>query len=143
MVAALTGRRGAVQVARRSGWCWASSASLIGAGITYVGAGQHHANIVLAGLVVGEFGIVLCTPTIDRLYRRIGRFLPVAPRIALRDAARRRSAAAPAISAVMAAVAGSVALTVYLGQAATISSAVEAEDSDRIGERRGPATIPR
>jgi putative ABC transport system permease protein len=40
--------------------------------------------------------------------------LPVAPRIALRDTSRNRTAAAPAISAVMAAVVGSLAIAVVL-----------------------------
>ena len=60
---------------------------------------------------------MLCTPSLVGLIARLGRFLPLAPRIALRDAGRNRAAAAPAISAVMAAVAGSVALALYLGAA--------------------------
>src|SRR5258705_3851164 len=68
---------------------------------------------MLAGLSVGELGLVLGTPALVGLIARIGRVLPLAPRIALRDAARNRAAAAPAISAVMAAVAGSVALGLY------------------------------
>jgi putative ABC transport system permease protein len=71
-------------------------------------------NIILTGLVVGELGLVLCTPSLVGLISRLGRVLPLAPRIALRDTARNRSSAAPAISAVMAAVAGSLALGVYL-----------------------------
>ncbi len=114
VVAALTGRRGAVR--SRLIWLFVGIAGVAtGAVITYFGAGRHGSNIVLAGLVIGEFGIVLCTPTLIGVVAKLGRFLPVAPRIALRDAARRRGASAPAISAVMAAVAGSVALTVYLG----------------------------
>ena len=69
---------------------------------------------MLVGLIIGELGLVLCTPAMVGLIARIGRILPLAPRIALRDAARNRAAAAPAISAVMAAVAGSVALGLYL-----------------------------
>src|SRR5258705_6136470 len=68
---------------------------------------------MLAGLSVGELGLVLGTPALVGLIARIGRVLPLAPRIALRDAARNRAAAAPAISAVMAAVAGAVALGIY------------------------------
>src|SRR5207249_3286326 len=41
-------------------------------------------------------------------------WLPLAPRIALRDTARNRTAAAPAIAAVMAAVIGSLAIGVIL-----------------------------
>jgi putative ABC transport system permease protein len=87
----------------------------VGAAVATAGAYRHSSNIVLGGLVLGELGIVLCTPTIVGQIARLGRFLPLTPRIALRDASRRRAAAAPAISAVMAAVAGTIALTVYLG----------------------------
>ncbi len=68
---------------------------------------------MLAGIVLGELGLVFCTPALVGLVARIGRLLPLAPRVALRDAARNRASAAPAISAVMAAVAGSVALGLY------------------------------
>jgi putative ABC transport system permease protein len=114
VVAALTGRRGSI----RSGVRWlllGIAGVAVAAVITFAGAERHDSTIVLAGLVVGELSLVLCTPTLVGFVARLGRFLPVSPRIALRDTARRRAAAAPAISAVMAAVAGSVALTVYLG----------------------------
>ncbi|MFC7484126.1 ABC transporter permease [Luedemannella flava] len=54
-------------------------------------------------------------PALVGLIARIGGRLPVAPRIALRDSSRNRASAAPAISAVMAAVAGSMAMSVFLG----------------------------
>ena len=57
---------------------------------------------------------MLCTPSLIGLISTDGRMLPLAPRIALRDAARNRAAAAPAISAVMAAVAGAVLLGTYV-----------------------------
>lgn len=44
---------------------------------------------------------------------RAGRLLPVSPRIALRDTARNRGATAPAVSAVMAAVAGGLTIGVF------------------------------
>jgi putative ABC transport system permease protein len=114
VVAALTGRRGSIK--SRAIWVVLGVIGIaVGAAVAFLGAYRHDSNIVLAGLVLGEFGIVLCTPMIIGGVAKFGRFLPVSPRIALRDTARRRSAAAPAISAVMAAVAGSVALTVYLG----------------------------
>ncbi len=50
---------------------------------------------MLAGLVVGELGLVFCTPALVGLVARIGRLLPLAPRVALRDAARNRASAAP------------------------------------------------
>jgi putative ABC transport system permease protein len=114
VVAALSGRRGT----QRSRMRWLT----VGLGLVAVGgflvtdtAFGRTAQVILIGLVLGEFGMVLCTPMLVGWVARIGRFLPPAPRIALRDTARRRASAAPAISAVMAAVAGSIAVTVYLG----------------------------
>lgn len=114
VIEALSGRRGVTK--SRPLWlvlglCGVAVASVT----TFLGARGHSSNLVLAGLIIGELGLVLCTPSLVGLVARLGKVLPLAPRIALRDTARRRAAAAPAISAVMAAVAGSVALTVYLG----------------------------
>jgi putative ABC transport system permease protein len=114
LVAALSGQRGVTRSRRR--WLVLGLAMcLLGAGTAILGAWRISANVVLAGLVLGELGLVLCTPTLVGLIARFGRFLPLAPRIALRDTARNRASAAPAISAVMAAVAGSVALAIYFG----------------------------
>ena len=66
----------------------------------------------------------------------MGRLLPLAPRIALRDTARNRTAAAPAISAVMAAVAGSLAVGVVL-----IGVSERARDSYRVLGRPGDVFV--
>jgi putative ABC transport system permease protein len=73
------------------------------------------ATLILAGLAVAEIGLVLTTPALVGLVAKAGRWLPLTPRIALREASRNRTAAAPAISAVMAAVVGSLAAGVVLG----------------------------
>ncbi|KKK04610.1 FtsX-like permease family protein [Micromonospora sp. HK10] len=88
--------------------------TIAGAAIAALGGGNSTPSVVLTGLILGELGLVCCTPTLVGLLARLGRLLPLTPRLALRDASRNRSSAAPAISAVMAAVAGSVALGVYL-----------------------------
>nr|WP_204342357.1 FtsX-like permease family protein [Micromonospora terminaliae] len=88
--------------------------TVAGAALAAFGAARTTPTGVLAGVVLGELGLVFCTPTLIGLLARIGRLLPLTPRLALRDASRNRSSAAPAISAVMAAVAGSVALGVYV-----------------------------
>lgn len=114
VVAALSGRRGVVRSRRR--WLLVGVAMTgLGALVAGYGAWRVNTNLILAGVIVGELGLVLCTPSMVGLLARIGRVLPLAPRIALRDVARNRAAAAPAISAVMGAVAGSVAIGVYLG----------------------------
>jgi putative ABC transport system permease protein len=113
VVASLQGRRGATRSRKR--WI-AVGITMIGvcALVTYVGTRASDTTIMLGGLIIGELGLVLCTPALVGLIARLGRIVPLAPRIALRDAARNRAAAAPAISAVMAAVAGSVALGMFL-----------------------------
>jgi putative ABC transport system permease protein len=121
VVASLAGRRGVARSRKR--WIAVGLAMVaLGGAITVYGSAQATASVILAGLVIGELGLVLCTPALVGLIARIGRILPLTPRIALRDAARNRASAAPAISAVMAAVAGSVALGLYLDSAHTLQA---------------------
>jgi putative ABC transport system permease protein len=113
VVTALAGRRGITRPRRR----WVVLGALLvaaGAVVAVAGARRIDATVVLAGLVAVEVGLVLCTPAFVGLVARLGRFLPLAPRVALRDTSRNRTAAAPAISAVMAAVAGTLAVGVVL-----------------------------
>ncbi|WP_165949830.1 ABC transporter permease [Micromonospora sp. KC207] len=113
VVAGLAGRRTPPEHRRR----WLLIGVLlatVGVAVATLGAARTTTTVLFAGLVVGELGLVFVTPTLVGLLARAGRWLPLAPRIALRDASRNRSSAAPAISAVMAAVAGSVALGVYV-----------------------------
>ncbi|MFC4145440.1 FtsX-like permease family protein [Micromonospora mangrovi] len=113
VVAGLAGRRDAPRHRRR--WLVIGVLLALGGSLTAaVGASRSNPTTVLAGLVLGELGLVFVTPTLIGLLARTGRLLPLAPRLALREASRNRSSAAPAISAVMAAVAGSVAVGVYL-----------------------------
>jgi putative ABC transport system permease protein len=118
VVASLAGRRGVTRSRKR--WLAVGVGMVaLGGAIAVAGTSQVNATVILAGLVVGELGLVLCTPSLVGLIARAGRILPLTPRIALRDAARNRAAAAPAISAVMAAVAGSVALGLFLDSSHT------------------------
>jgi putative ABC transport system permease protein len=113
VVAALAGRRGITRSRRR--WVVLGlGLTAAGAAVLAAGAWRSSNTIILAGLAVVELGLVLCTPAVVGLVARAGRFLPLAPRIALRDTARNRTAAAPAIAAVMAAVVGSLAAGVML-----------------------------
>ncbi|OKJ07634.1 hypothetical protein AMK19_21965 [Kitasatospora sp. CB01950] len=68
---------------------------------------------LLGGSVIAEIGVLLCTPMLIGLFGRLGRHLPLSPRLALRDSVRHRSRTAPAVAAVMAAVAGAVAVGIY------------------------------
>ena len=66
-----------------------------GAALAAFGATRTSPAVILTGLILGELGLVCCTPTLIGALARLGRVLPLAPRIALRDASRNRAAAAP------------------------------------------------
>ncbi|MEV7184349.1 FtsX-like permease family protein [Kitasatospora sp. NPDC093102] len=78
-----------------------------------VGGYDTRTLTVLGGSVTAELGLLLCTPMLVALIGRAAGRLPLGPRLALRDSARHRSRTAPAVAAVMAAVAGAVAIGVY------------------------------
>lgn len=112
IAAALSGRRGTTRSRKR--WVILGLAMVVaGAGCAAFGVQDSTVAIMLAGLGIAELGLVLCTPALIGLISRLGRFLPLSPRIALRDAGRNRSSAAPAISAIMAVVAGGIAMTMF------------------------------
>ena len=67
------------------------------------------AIFIVSGIAVIEVGAILCTPAVISGIARLGRFLPLGPRLALRDSARNTGRTAPAVAAMFAAVAGAVA----------------------------------
>ncbi|RPK94149.1 MULTISPECIES: FtsX-like permease family protein [Streptomyces] len=85
----------------------------LGIGVAVYGGINGSTNLVAGGSVLAELGVLGCIPVIVGSLGRLGRRLPLTPRIALRDAARNRGRTAPAVAAVMAAVAGSVAIATY------------------------------
>ncbi|MGH9103268.1 MAG: hypothetical protein ACRDYD_09880 [Acidimicrobiales bacterium] len=112
VVAALASRRPRPRARLRVPVIAAAIAAL-GVVVALAGATRHGATaLVLAGVALVEVGVVVATPTILLLATSLGRHLPLAPRLALRDAGRNRSSAAPAAAAVMAAVIGCVAVLV-------------------------------
>ena len=70
--------------------------ALVGLGLVLAalgeGAGQAltSAKLILAGTVLVQIGAIVLTPAVVGLSGRLGRRLPLAPRLALRDAARHR-----------------------------------------------------
>ena len=112
-LAGLTGRRG---VTRGRSWLpvVGLAATVAGAVVAYQAALARSVNGVLAGSILAELGLVAVTPFLVGQVGRLGPLLPVAPRLALRDAARNRGRTAPAVSAILAAVAGSVAVGTYV-----------------------------
>jgi putative ABC transport system permease protein len=112
VVAALAGRRNRKGPGRR--WLLVGLGTIgAGAAVAAYGVAAIDSTVVMAGLVLAELGLVVCTPALVGLIARLGRRLPLAPRIAVRDLARNRSSTAPAISAVMAAVLGAVTIGVF------------------------------
>ncbi|MFI8434136.1 FtsX-like permease family protein [Streptomyces sp. NPDC079020] len=119
----LTGRRGT----RRSSRVLPVLGSLTLAGgvaIAVYGGVSGETPLVAGGSVIAELGVLACIPVIIGFLGRLGRRLPLTPRMALRDAARNRGRTAPAVAAVMAAVAGTVAVATYA------SSAMAEQDYD-------------
>ena len=128
VVVALTGRRGVVRTRRRYPVVGLVTAAL-GAALA-LGGGAYAltlpsdgaatsrqslvAGMILVGAVLTQLGLIVATPALIGGAARLGRFLPLAPRLALRDAARHRGRSAPAVAAVLGAVAGSVALTLFV-----------------------------
>ncbi|WP_031070822.1 ABC transporter permease [Streptomyces sp. NRRL WC-3742] len=88
-----------------------------GAAAALLGATSKSTNrslTVIGGSALAELGMVVLTPFLVGLFGRLGRWLPLGPRLALRDSVRHRGRTAPAVAAVMAAVAGSVAVGIYI-----------------------------
>ncbi|MFI8101447.1 FtsX-like permease family protein [Streptomyces sp. NPDC086023] len=114
VLASLTGRRG-VRRASRVLPVVGLVAIGIGAPIALFGSVQDNNGYlyVAGGSALAELGVVALTPVLVGLFGRAGRWLPLSPRLALRDAVRNRGRTAPAVAAVLAAVAGTVAVATY------------------------------
>lgn len=109
---ALTGRKGVRRASRTLPVLGATTLGL-GVAIALYGGTTGAGTLVAGGSVIAELGLLCCIPVIVGFLGRLGRRLPLTPRLALRDAARNRGRTAPAVAAVMAAVAGSVAIATY------------------------------
>ncbi|MFD3537891.1 FtsX-like permease family protein [Streptomyces sp. NPDC058662] len=113
VLASLTGRRG-VRRANRVLPVVGLLAVVAGAAIALYGTtSQMGSAVVAGGSAIAELGIVALTPVLVGMFGRLGRWLPLSPRLALRDAVRNRGRTAPAVAAVLAAVAGTVAVATY------------------------------
>ncbi|MEU8887228.1 ABC transporter permease [Streptomyces sp. NPDC048442] len=113
VLASLTGRRG-VRKANRVLPIVGLIAVALGATIALYGAVASDSFLLVGGgSALAELGVVALTPVLVGLFGRIGGWLPLSPRLALRDAVRNRGRTAPAVAAVLAAVAGTVAVATY------------------------------
>ncbi|MDT9690799.1 FtsX-like permease family protein [Streptomyces sp. P9(2023)] len=113
VLASLTGRRGVRRSSRVLPLIGLGAVLLGGAIALYGSMVSDQFVIVAAGSALAELGVVAMTPALVGLFGRIGRWLPLSPRLALRDAVRNRGRTAPAVAAVLAAVAGTVAVATY------------------------------
>ena len=110
VVNTLAGRRGQVRTSWRSP---VVGLVLAGAGVVLVVMGARGTELgVAGGAVLLVVGMVVAAPWLVGLLAPLGRRLPTAGRLALRDATRNRSRTAPAVAAVMATVAGVTALAI-------------------------------
>lgn len=112
VVAVLAGRRG--QVGSRPGLPVLGGVLLgVGAAVALVrGTRQGGELWVAAGTLTMVLGAIALMPALVGGVGRLGRRLPLPLRLATRDSARQRSRTAPAVAAVMAAVAGVTALAI-------------------------------
>jgi putative ABC transport system permease protein len=115
VTAALNGRRDA-HASRRRWKLPVAGGALIALGMLVAAAGAttNDLSIVLIGAVVGEIGVVMMTSLLVGLVGRFARWLPLGPRLALRDAVRNRTRTAPVVAAIMAAVAGAFAMSMFV-----------------------------
>ncbi|WP_205327681.1 ABC transporter permease [Glycomyces sp. YM15] len=70
--------------------------------------------LMAGAIVLLQLGLVACTPALLALTAKLGRWMPLAPRMALREAGRNRGSAAPAIAAVLGVVAGGMAFSMTI-----------------------------
>jgi putative ABC transport system permease protein len=113
VLVSLTGRRG-IRRANRVLPVLGLAAVALGAGIAVFGSALSDSALVVAGgSAIAELGVVALTPVLVGFFGRVGKWLPLSPRLALRDAVRNRGRTAPAVAAVLAAVAGTVAVATY------------------------------
>ncbi|MFC8273900.1 FtsX-like permease family protein [Streptomyces sp. NPDC057271] len=113
VLASLTGRRGVRRSSRVLPLVGLGALLLGGAIALYGSVISDQFVIVAGGSAIAELGVVAMTPALVGLFGRTGRWLPLSPRLALRDAVRNRGRTAPAVAAVLAAVAGTVAVSTY------------------------------
>ncbi|MFE7181103.1 FtsX-like permease family protein [Streptomyces erythrochromogenes] len=113
VLASLTGRRGVRRTNRVLPVVGLIAVAAGAAIVLYGTTSRTSSTVVAGGSAIAELGFVALTPALVGLFGRLGRWLPLSPRLSLRDAVRNRGRTAPAVAAVLAAVAGTVAVATY------------------------------
>lgn len=112
VVAALGGRRAEGRPGRRLPVLGVAMV-VIGVIGAFAGTASERLEVVVGSLVVFELGVVAASGALVSATARLAPSLGVSGRLALRDAARHRTRTAPAVAAVLAALAGVTAGAVY------------------------------
>lgn len=112
VVAVLAGRRGDRRPSLRSP---ATGAALLGLGVAAAAIGapkpsSSGAIWIASSAILSVLGMLLLVPVVVVGVSRLGRWLPLSMRFAVRDAARNRARTTPAVAAVAATIAGVVTL---------------------------------
>jgi putative ABC transport system permease protein len=94
---------------------------------------EQSSVLLVTAAALGEIGFALLAPAILALIGRAASHVPLWPRLALRDASRNRTAAAPAVAAILAVVAATVAVFVY-GSSDTAHDRLNYQPSALIGD---------
>ncbi|MPV50687.1 FtsX-like permease family protein [Pseudactinotalea sp. HY160] len=123
VVMALAGRRGDVPARRRVAW---TGLSLAGAGVAMgvVAATVSEPVLLAVGVIVMEIGLVMAAGMLVELVGRLAPMMRLPARFALRDARRHRSRTAPAVAAVLAAVAAATVGLVWIASDARVQEAI-------------------
>ncbi|MTV26498.1 ABC transporter permease [Nitriliruptoraceae bacterium ZYF776] len=124
VLVALSGRRPTPAPARTGLWKGLVLVA-VGAGLCAIGAtaGAAIPFLFLGGAVAVVLGAGLTSPWLLEQLGRTARFLPVGPRLAVRDAARFRTRNGPIVTAAMAGLAASITVAALVG---SIEAAEEA-----------------
>jgi putative ABC transport system permease protein len=102
----------------------------------FAGITMWNMPLMSGAIVLLQLGLVACTPALLALTAKLGRWMPLAPRMALREAGRNRGSAAPAIAAVLGVVAGGMAFSMI-----TAANNERAENMDEYLLPQGTASL--
>jgi len=110
----------------------------VGLAVTVFGSSRSPVSytMILGGAVAVELGFVLCAPALVGAAGRLAGRFPVPMRMALRDASRNRNRSGPAVAAVMAALAGCIAVSIFY-----VSQEAQAADDYTPTARLGQVVI--
>lgn len=122
VVAALAGRRGEAAPRRRVPWVGLGLVAA-GFGAALLGAVQRTPTLLVAGVLGIQLGLVMASGGLIALAARGASRLRAPARFALRDTQRQRGRTAPAVAAVLVAVAGATAGMSYQSSDAAASAA--------------------